>query len=110
MAITRTRGGTLPFVAEGRTLAFYTISAITSLETSSSAVGSDLEKLVIALEFYGTVEMLGTPGTGATGGASGAVRVAISGSYHTAATLQVALRLVSTITNYAAITVTDYVL
>ena len=72
----RVNGGALPVVTTGRDLAMYTIG-LTGVHTSSSAVDSDFEKLVRAIETIGTVEILGTP-------ASDAFRVAISGAAPTA--------------------------
>lgn len=72
MAVTRVNGGALPVVTTGRALAMYTVS-LTNVHVGSSAVDSDFEKLVRAIETVGTVEILGTP-------AAGAFRVAISGA------------------------------
>ena len=60
----RVNGGALPVVTTGRDLAMYTIT-LTSVETGYSAVDSDFEKLVRAIETIGTVEILGTPATNA---------------------------------------------
>ena len=72
MSVTRVNGGALPFVATGRALAFYTISK-TSVQTGYSAVDSDFEKIVRAIETIGSIELLGTP-------SAGAFNVAISGA------------------------------
>lgn len=72
MALTRVNGGALPFVATGRTLAFYTVT-LANVHVDSDAVDSDFEKLVRAIETVGSVELLGAP-------AAGAFRVAISGA------------------------------
>lgn len=72
MSVTRYNGGALPFVSTGRELAFYTVT-LSGVHTGYSAVDSDFEKLVKAIETVSTVEILGTP-------ASNAFRVAISGA------------------------------
>lgn len=72
MAITRVSGGAAPVVTTGRTLSMFTVSS-SGVHTSYNAVDSDFEKLVRALETVGTVEILGTP-------SSGAFRVALSGT------------------------------
>jgi len=72
MSVTRTNGGALPVVTTGRDLAMYTVSK-TGVHTGYDAVDSDFEKIVRAIETVATVEILGTP-------ASGAFRVAISGA------------------------------
>ena len=72
MSVTRVNGGALPFVATGRALAFYTVTK-TGVHTGSSAVDSDFEKIVRAIETVASVEILGTP-------ASDTFRVAISGA------------------------------
>lgn len=72
MSVTRVNGGALPVVTTGRSLAMYTVS-LANVHVNSSAVDSDFEKLVRAIETVGTVEILGTP-------AAGAFRVAISGA------------------------------
>ena len=72
MAVTRINGGALPFVATGRSLAFYTVS-LSGVHTGYSAVDSDFEKLIRAIETIGSVELLGTP-------SSGTFRVAITGA------------------------------
>ena len=72
MALTRVNGGAAPVVTTGRSLAMYTVS-LTNVHVSYNAVDSDFEKLVRAIETVGTVEVLGTP-------SSGAFRVAISGA------------------------------
>lgn len=72
MSVTRVNGGALPVVTTGRDLAMYTVS-LTNVHVGSSAVDSDFEKLVRAIETVGTVEILGTP-------SAGAFRVAISGA------------------------------
>lgn len=72
MSVTRTNGGALPVVTTGRDLAMYTVS-LTNVHVGYTAVDSDFEKLVKAIETVGTVEILGTP-------AAGAFRVAISGA------------------------------
>lgn len=68
----RVNGGALPVVTTGRALSMYTVSK-TGVHTGSSAVDSDFEKLVRAIETVATVEILGTP-------SSGAFRVAVSGT------------------------------
>jgi hypothetical protein len=72
----RVNGGALPVVTTGRTLQMFTVG-LTGVHTGSSAVNSDFEKLVRAIETIGTVEILGTP-------AADAFRVAISGTSVTA--------------------------
>ena len=72
MSVTRVNGGALPFVATGRSLAFYTVS-LSGVHTGYSAVDSDFEKLIRAIETIGSIELLGTP-------AAGAFNVAISGA------------------------------
>ena len=72
MAITRVSGGAAPVVTTGRSLSMFTVSS-SGVHTSYNAVDSDFEKLVRALETVGTVEILGTP-------SSGAFRVALSGT------------------------------
>lgn len=72
MSLTRTNGGALPVVTTGRALAMYTVS-LTNVHVGYDAVDSDFETLVRAIETVGTIEILGTP-------SSGAFRVAISGA------------------------------
>ena len=72
MSVTRTNGGALPVVTTGRDLAMYTVT-LTGVHTGYSAVDSDFEKLVKAIETVATVEILGTPATNA-------FRVAVSGA------------------------------
>jgi hypothetical protein len=79
----RVNGGALPVVTTGRALDMFTVS-LTNVHVSYSAVDSLFEQLVRQLEIVGTVELLGTP-------ASGAFRVAISGSAATAGDLQTLL-------------------
>ena len=76
MAVTRVNGGALPVVTTGRALTMYTVG-LTNVHVGSSAVDSDFEKLVRAIETVATVEILGTP-------ASNAFRVAVSGPALTA--------------------------
>ena len=78
--ITRTNGfarpadGTSPGNAmiTGRQLTHYTVSSA-NVHVGWDAVGSDYEKLVLAIEQVGSIELLGAP-------AAGAFRVAISGA------------------------------
>jgi len=79
MAITRVSGGAAPIVTTGRALSMFTVSS-SGVHTSYNAVDSDFEKLIRALETVGTVEILGTP-------SSGAFRVALSGTSVSAADL-----------------------
>lgn len=79
MAITRVSGGAAPIVTTGRALSMFTVSS-SGVHTSYNAVDSDFEKLIRALETVGTVEILGTP-------SSGAFRVALSGTSVSAASL-----------------------
>jgi hypothetical protein len=77
MTIARTNGWARPTDSgnaqvTGRTLSFYTVSK-SSVDVGYAAVGSDFEKLVLAIETVGSIELLGTP-------SSGAFRVAISGA------------------------------
>ena len=72
MAITRVNGGAAPVVTTGRALSMFTVSSA-GVHTSYNAVDSDFEKLIRALETVGTVEILGTP-------SSGAFRVALTGT------------------------------
>ena len=72
MSILRVNGGALPVVTTGRDLTFYTVTSANAA-VNSSAVDSDFEKLVRAIETVTTVEILGTP-------AAGAFRVAVSGA------------------------------
>jgi hypothetical protein len=72
----RVNGGALPVVTTGRSLQMFTVG-LTGVHTGYSAVDSDFEKLVRAIETIGTVEILGTP-------AGDAFRVAISGTQVTA--------------------------
>jgi hypothetical protein len=82
MSVTRTNGGALPIGATGQTLVtgrslqMFTIG-LTSVETGYSAVNSDFEKLVRAIETVGSIEILGIP-------AANAFRVAVSGTEITA--------------------------
>lgn len=76
MSVTRVNGGALPVVTTGRALSMYTVS-LANVHVDSSAVDSDFEKIVRAIETVSTVEILGTP-------AAGAFRVAISGPALTA--------------------------
>jgi hypothetical protein len=62
----------------GRTLTHYTVSK-SSVESGYAAVDSDFEKIVRAIQTVGSIELLGTP-------SSGAFRVAISGAAPAAAT------------------------
>ena len=78
MAVTRVNGGALPVVTTGRALTMYTVG-LTGVHTGYTAVDSDFEKLVRAIETIGTVELLGTP-------AADAFRVAISGAAPAAST------------------------
>lgn len=70
MAVTRTNGGALPIggvnqtLVTGRALSMYTISKA-NVHVNSSAVDSDFEKLVRAIETISSIELLGTPGAGA---------------------------------------------
>lgn len=80
MAVTRVNGGALPVVTTGRALTMYTV-ALTNVHVGSSAVDSDFEKLVRAIETVATVEILGTP-------AAGEFRVATSGAAISATDLQ----------------------
>jgi len=72
MTISRVNGGAAPVVTTGRSLAMYTVS-LANVHVSYNAVDSDFEKLVRAIETISTIEILGTP-------SSGAFRVAISGA------------------------------
>ena len=68
--LTRVNGGALPIgsvgqtLVTGRPLTFYTVS-LTNVHVDYSAVDSDFEKLVRAIETISTIELLGTPGAGA---------------------------------------------
>ena len=64
MAITRTNGVATPVTVTGRELNMYTVS-LTNVHVGYNAVDSDFEKLVLAIETVGSVEILGTPATGA---------------------------------------------
>lgn len=79
MAVTRVSGGAAPIVTTGRALSMFTVSS-SGVHTNYNAVDSDFEKLVRALETVSTVEILGTP-------SSGAFRVAVSGTSATASDL-----------------------
>lgn len=70
MAITRTNGVASPVTTTGRALNMYTVS-LANVHVDYDTVGSDFEKLVLAIETVGTVELLGTP-------SSGSFRVAVS--------------------------------
>jgi len=92
MSQIRVHGGTFPMTTTGRHLDFYTVSSA-NVEVNSGAVGSNFELIVRELERVATVEILGTP-------ASGAFRVALSGS---AANTTVLTSLVSTIDSAATV-------
>jgi len=79
MSQIRVNGGTAPMITTGRQLDFWTVSSA-NVEVNSGAVESNFEKIVRELERVGVVELLGTP-------ASGAFRVAMSGSAANAAVL-----------------------
>lgn len=96
MSFVRVNGGALPVVTTGRSLSMFTVSK-TGVETGSDAADSNFEKLVRAIETVSTVEILGTP-------ASGAFRVAVSGSSVTAAALETICAAA-----VAGTTVADYV-
>lgn len=78
--ITRTNGGARPTDVltagnasiTGRTLTHYTVS-LANVHVGWAAAGSDFEKLVLAIEQVGSIELLGAP-------AAGAFRVAITGA------------------------------
>ena len=72
MSVTRVNGGAAPVVTTGRALAMYTVS-LANVHVGYTAVDSDFEKLVKAIETVATVEILGTP-------SAGAFRVAVSGA------------------------------
>lgn len=72
MAVTRVNGGAFPVTVTGRALTMYTVS-LANVHVNSSAVDSDFEKLVRAIETVASIELLGTP-------SAGAFRVAISGA------------------------------
>ncbi len=83
MAITRTNGWAIPTdtgnaQVTGRTLTHYTVS-LANVHVGYAAADSDFEKLVRAISQVGSIELLGTP-------ASGAFRVAISGAAPAAST------------------------
>ena len=98
----RVNGGALPIgsagqtLVTGRTLDFFTVS-LTNVHSGYSAVDSLFEQCVRQLETVGSVEILGTP-------ASGAFRVAISGSAATAGDLQTLLDAAVT----GTVTVADF--
>jgi hypothetical protein len=100
--LTRVNGGALPIgsvgqtLVTGRPLTFYTVS-LTNVHVSYSAVDSDFEKLVRAIETVGSIELLGTPG-------AGAFRVAISGANKTAGELETLLAAAVATTTVAAYT------
>jgi hypothetical protein len=77
MALTRANGWALPSSdangqVTGRKLTHYTVS-LANVHVSYEAADSDYEKLVRAISQVGSVELLGTPD-------SGAFRVAITGA------------------------------
>jgi hypothetical protein len=91
--ITRTNGGArnlgtdaANIAVTGRTLTHYTISSAglftygNALAINFLATGSDYEKLVLAIEQVGSIELLGAPVSGNT------FRVAISGAAPSPAT------------------------
>lgn len=80
MSIARVYGGAAPVVTTGRALSMFTVS-LTDVHVNYEEVDSDFEKLVRAIETVGTIEILGTP-------SSGAFRVAISGSSKSASDLE----------------------
>jgi hypothetical protein len=80
MSIPRVYGGAAPVVTTGRALNMFTVS-LANVHVDYEEVDSDFEKLVRAIETVGTVEILGTP-------SSGAFRVAISGSSQTSLELE----------------------
>jgi hypothetical protein len=79
MSQIRVNGGTAPMINTGRQLDFWTVSSA-NVEVNSGAVDSNFERIVREIERVGAVELLGTP-------ASGAFRIAISGSAANASVL-----------------------
>ena len=79
MAQIRVHGGASAFINTGRQLDFWTVASA-NVEVNSGAVDSNFEQIVREIERVGSVELLGTP-------ASGAFRIAISGSAANAAVL-----------------------
>lgn len=100
--LTRVNGGAFPIgsvgqtLVTGRPLTFYTVG-LTGVHTNYSAVDSDFEKLVRAIETVGSIELLGTPG-------GDAFRVAISGANKTAGEMQTLLAAAVATTTVAAYT------
>ena len=100
--LTRAKGGAFPIgsvgqtLVTGRELTFYTVG-LTGVHTNYSAIDSDFEKLVRAIETVGSVELLGTPG-------GDAFRVAISGASVTAGDLQTLLAAAVATTTVASFT------
>ena len=94
MALTRTNGGARPADGSsfgnaqitGRQLTHYTVSSAglftygNGVNINYLAAGSDYEKLVLAIEQVGSIELLGAPVSGNT------FRVAISGAAPSPAT------------------------
>lgn len=62
-SIARTRGGVVASELFGRDLK-YVLCALTGIETNSGAVNSNLERVVLVLEKFCTVSVIGLPAAG----------------------------------------------
>lgn len=88
IGVTRVNGAALPAELFGRDLDWVLIAS-TGIDTTYTAVNSNLELAVRTVENYGTVSVIGTP-------ASGNVRLVVEGLSANATVLATALALVIT--------------